>query len=207
MDITLKHINRLAHYLNKIETETYPEKPTVSHNTIIEIAVKHLLEKYMPKKGSLVLDVGCGQGPALELFRQANLNAVGITLNDEDVRICREKGFDTVKMDQSFLDFEENTFDVIWARHVIEHSIFPLFTLHEFSRVLKLGGILYLEVPAPETACHHERNPNHYSLFSKMVWKEMLARNSFMVIDEPVFNLEVPAGPDEYWGFYCCKNK
>jgi len=207
MDITLKQMNRLAAFLDKIESETYPENPSTLHSDITAMAIKHLLEKYTPSQGSLLLDVGCGQGPALAIFRDAGVKAIGITLNDEDVRICREQGFETYKMDQSFLEFDDGTFGAIWARHVIEHSIIPLFTLHEFSRVLAPGGVMYLEVPAPETTFHHERNPNHYSLFSKDVWYQIIQRSGFEIIDGLDCNVETPAGPDTFWGFLCRKNK
>lgn len=206
MDITIKQLNRLIAFLDRTESESYPETPSTLHSQITGEVIRYLLDNYTPVAGSRVLDIGCGQGPALELFRTAGLDAVGITLNEEDVRICREKGFDVYKMDQSFLNFEEGSYDLIWARHVIEHSIFPLFTLCEFSRVLVAGGLMYLEVPAPETSCHHERNPNHYSLFSKAVWKDLISRADFKILEDADYKFSVTAGPDEYWGFFCCKN-
>ena len=100
----------------------------------------------------------------------------------------------------------DNSQDLVWARQVIEHSIFPLFTLEGFSRVLRPGGFLYLEVPAPETACHHERNPKYYSVFPKGCWRALLERCGFWIVGDVDFSFEVPAGPDLYWGFYCRKN-
>ncbi len=109
-------------------------------------------------EGAKVLDIGCGQGVALKHFAADKLNAVGIAIG-EDVRICCEKGYNAVEMDLSFLDFEDETFDLVWSRHVLEHSIFPYFSLAETYRVLKPGGILYMEVPAPDTAANHQSNP------------------------------------------------
>jgi SAM-dependent methyltransferase len=166
-----------------------------------------ILPKYNIKKDARILDIGCGQGPALDIFRvRGYRGAVGVTLNDEDVRICTEKGHVVCKMDQSFLEFPDDSFDVVWARHVIEHSIFPFFTLTEFARVLAPCGLLYLEVPAPETSCHHEKNPNHYSVLSRGTWVSLLGRCGFAVRDEGSFVFTTPMGPDEYWGFICSKN-
>jgi len=121
------------------------------------------------------------------------------------VQICRGKGHAVQKMDQSFLDFPDESFDFIWARHVIEHSIFPYFTLTEFARVLATGGMLYLEVPAPETSCHHETNPNHYSVLGSGAWTSLLERAGFAISEDVKFAFTTGMGPDEYWGFICTK--
>ncbi len=108
-------------------------------------------DKYTLPENSRVLDVGCGQGVALELFKKERFSAVGITINSEDVSVCRQKGYEVYEMDQSFLEFNNEEFDFIWCRHCLQHSIFPYFTLTELFRVLKRKGYLYIEVPAPDT--------------------------------------------------------
>lgn len=206
MDVSFKGLARLVSFLDKIESETYPEAPTFIHSEITGKVLDVLLPKYQVGKDVRILDIGCGQGPALDIFRDRGYSsAVGITLNDEDVRICREKQHDVCKMDQSFLDFPEASFDFIWARHVIEHSIFPYFTLTEFARILAQDGLLYLEMPAPETSCHHERNPNHYSVLGFGAWVSLLDRSGFTVSEDVRFTFTTPMGPDEYWGFICKK--
>lgn len=206
MDVSFKGISRLVSFIDKIENETYPETPSYIHSEITGKALDILLPQYHIAQNARILDIGCGQGPALDIFRSKGyLSAVGITLNDEDVRICRENGHDVRKMDQSFLEFPDSSFDLIWARHVIEHSIFPYFTLTEFARVLSPDGVLYLEVPAPETSCHHETNPNHYSVLGRGAWVSLLGRCGFAVSDEGKYSFPTGMGPDEYWGFICSK--
>jgi SAM-dependent methyltransferase len=207
MDITFKQLAHLVSFINKIESETYPEAPSFIHSDITGKVLDILLPHYGVDQNVRILDIGCGQGPALDIFRNKGYrSAVGITLNDEDVRICNEKGHDVRKMDQSFLEFSDRSFDFIWARHVIEHSIFPYFTLAEFARVLAPGGSLYLEVPAPETSCHHETNPNHYSVLGRGAWISLLGRCGFVVRDSATFAFTTGMGPDEYWGFICTKS-
>lgn len=195
----------LDRFIDKIVKDVYPEPPSSLHSEITLVALEKLNELFPLKPGMKVLDVGCGQGPALEYFHSRGLEYLGITLGEEDIIACRAKGFNVEKMDQSFLTLPDNSQDMIWARHVIEHSIFPLFTLDGFRRVLRPGGMLYLEAPAPETSCHHERNPNHYSVFSKGSWRSLLERSGFKVLGDVDYSFDVPAGPDVYWGFYCLK--
>lgn len=200
-----RDFNNLSVFLLKMESQVYPETPSLIHSQITRQSVSRLGELFEFEKRARVLDVGCGQGPALPLFQDMGLLPVGIALNEEDLDACRKDGFAVEKMDQSFLDFSEESFDLVWARHVVEHSIFPLFTLAGFNRVLKEGGVLYLEVPAPDTACHHELNPNHYSMLPKSSWMSLLQRAGFQLVEAVDYQFNVPAGADVYWGFYCQK--
>lgn len=43
--------------------------------------------------------------------------------------------------------FPNENFDVIYSRHVLEHLMDPMSTLIEANRILKKGGILFIEVP------------------------------------------------------------
>jgi ubiquinone/menaquinone biosynthesis C-methylase UbiE len=207
MDILFKDIARLVTFIDEIEGDTYPEAPMSIHSDITTKALDAFLPKYNIGTEDRILDIGCGQGPALDILHAKGYSSVvGITLNDEDLRVCQEKGHDARKMDQSFLEFPDASFDFIWARHVIEHSIFPYFTLTEFARVLSPGGQLYLEVPAPETSCHHEKNPNHYSVLCRGAWASLLESSGFSIIEEITLAFPTAMGPDEYWAFISKKN-
>ncbi|MBI2353843.1 MAG: class I SAM-dependent methyltransferase [Deltaproteobacteria bacterium] len=207
MQIPAAGLIRLLQFLEQVETETYPETPMNIHSEITELALQRLNDLYPLRAGVKILDVGCGQGPALSYFQDSGAQTIGITLNQTDVDVCCSKGFDVRKMDQSFLDFEPQSFDIVWARHVIEHSVMPLFTLREFHRVLKPGGMLYLEVPGTDTAAGHAWNKNHYSVFSKSSWLALLAKGGFECTDgkEYLMTIGDNAGSDTYWGFYCRK--
>lgn len=200
-----RDMTKLTDFLNKIAEDVYPEPPSALHAEITHKALVQLHDLGGLRPGMQVLDVGCGQGPALSYFREQGTDCLGVTLGDADIAACRAQGFRVEKMDQSFLTLADESQDVVWARHVIEHSIFPLFTLQEFNRVLRVAGMLYLEVPAPETSCHHECNPNHYSVLGKAAWRSLLERSGFRIVADVDYTFEVPAGPDLYWGFYCLK--
>lgn len=206
--------SRLSQFMARIATETYPEPISVMHSdltrkamdmVLAEVASNHppLIDEV--KAGLLVLDVGCGQGPALKLFKERGMHAMGIALNDEDVKACDEQGFDVCKMDQNDLQFEQGAFDLVWARHVLEHSIAPLWTLAEFHRVLKPGGVLYAEMPAPDTSCCHHMNKNHYSVLGRNAWLALMGKAGFGVQQAWTWQLKTGAGPDEYYGFICRK--
>jgi SAM-dependent methyltransferase len=198
--LTEHRFQKLAAFLDHRSSETYPEIPAEPHITITRQMVERIATAGLPP-GAKVLDVGCGQGIALDLFHRRGFSPLGITLNATDAEACRARGFSVREMDQSFLDFEAEKFDLVWCRHCLEHSIFPYFTLTGFRDVLRPGGLLYVEVPAPDTACRHQTNRNHYSVLGKSMWIELLTRSGFQVVDVTDIQFTVPAGPDVYWAF------
>jgi SAM-dependent methyltransferase len=124
----------------------------------------------------------------LEQFRDAGAVPTGIGLDRDNYKSCDDKGFDVSIMDQSFMDFPDGTFDVLWSQHVLEHSIFPFFTLHEYKRVVRSGGLIYIEVPAPDTSFNHQDDPNHYSVFGKSAWLSLMARTGLRIVDHAELN-------------------
>jgi ubiquinone/menaquinone biosynthesis C-methylase UbiE len=170
------------------------------HTEITQQMVAQTCEVSGLGAGAKVLDVGCGQGVALELFAQRGLDVIGITNNAEDLRVCREKNLNVREMDQSFLDFDPATFDLVWCRHCLEHSVMPYFTLSQLVRVLKPGGWLYLEVPAPDTHAGHQTNRNHYSVLPKSAWIELMSRSGVPPTKFRDVTIDLTrGGQDVYW--------
>ena len=151
MDIKNK-ANKILKFLDKVSKEVYSEPDTAMHMGMIDKIVPDLEKNQLgDNKDQSILDVGCGQGYALTKFKEAGFtNLQGITMSDEDVKATQDKGFTCQKMDQSFMTFENESFDFLFVRHCLEHSPFPYFTLGEFRRVLKTGGKIYIEMPAPD---------------------------------------------------------
>jgi len=202
-------MSRFDAFLDRIALDTYPEPITPGHAQITREMFERVLE-FLPKAARVprVLDVGCGQGRALELFEEQGFIATGISTNNEDVAVCKKRGFDVRKMDQNGIALVfTGGFDLIWARHVLEHSVAPYWTLTEFNRVCRPGGILYVEVPAPDTACHHETNKNHYSCLTWSTWSSLIPRAGWTILEGRKIGLHTQAGPDEYWSWICRKEK
>jgi len=85
------------------------------------------------------------------------------------------------------LPFEDDTFDFMWASHVIEHTEEPLATIREARRVVKPGGFLVYIIPNKkyteglDPTHKHEWTPDEYAKEYGLLEDEGLQLVSFGV--------------------------
>ncbi len=94
-----------------------------------------------------VLDLGCSVGYVLEAARRVGLRGVGLDTSPFAVQACRERGYEAQEGTLEALPFADGSFDVVTAKHVLEHTERPLPSLAEIRRVLRPGGVLLVIVP------------------------------------------------------------
>jgi len=116
-----------------------------------------------------VLDLGCGRGEMLDVFRAAGIQAHGIDLNDDSIAVCRSKGLEAEKADLfSYLDsLSDASLRAAVCCQVVEHL--PPERLPELASLLhkkmRTGAIVAIETPNPEClaifATHFYLDPTH----------------------------------------------
>ena len=192
MEITDK-LQKITNFLNKVSSEIYSEPDTPMHKQMIDQIVPDLEKNQIgDNKDQAILDVGCGQGYAMQKLKDAGFtNLQGITMSDDDVKATQDNGFKCDKMDQSFMTFEDESFDFLFVRHCLEHSPFPYLTLGEFHRVLKTGGKMYIEMPAPDNHRPLEYIANHYSIMGAKQWAALMLRYRFQIQVATDFSIEL----------------
>ncbi len=94
-----------------------------------------------------LLDVGCSVGCTLEAAKVRGWNGYGVDISEDAVEFCRNRGLDARTVGSLSLPFDDCTFDVLVAWHVIEHVEDVSDTLAEWHRVLKPNGLMVLETP------------------------------------------------------------
>jgi SAM-dependent methyltransferase len=144
-----------------------------------------------------VLDAGCGTGFCEEMFKVWNVAYKGVCLGGDYI-VARDLGREVKRMDFHFLDYPDNSFDMIFARHSLEHSPMPLLALMEWARVSRywLGIIL----PAPEW--YGVKGINHYSVMHHEQIENLLTRAGWKIMWNDVdYRTKENVGeiPHEYW--------
>lgn len=170
-----------------VNNHVYDEGESGFHKEITNKVVTSYIDPLNLPKDSHILDLGCGPGYFLdEMKSRGYTNLVGVTLSDNDIKLCESKGHTIKQYDLSFLPqkdgYHDESVDLIFLRHALEHSPFPIFTLIEYNRILKQGGLLYIEVPAPDCDRQHEFNLNHYSIMGQNQLVALLHRTGFKVL-------------------------
>jgi O-antigen chain-terminating methyltransferase len=116
-----------------------------------------------------VLDIGCGRGEMLEVFREAGVTARGIDSNGDSVALCQAHGLDAEQADLfTYLsELPDASLGGVICCQVVEHL--PPARLPEAIRLihakLRAAGLLAMETPNPEClaifATHFYIDPTH----------------------------------------------
>jgi SAM-dependent methyltransferase len=90
-----------------------------------------------------VMDLGCGQGDSVDLFRslEPKVRWTGVDLErspEVDERVRDDAEF--VTFDGTNLPFEDGSFDLVYCKQVLEHVRHPDPLVHEVARVLAPGA-------------------------------------------------------------------
>jgi ubiquinone/menaquinone biosynthesis C-methylase UbiE len=170
------------------------------HDGVIKQQADLFLTEFNIKKEDKILDVGCGFGLFQQYIHEKGYsNTLGITKAEKDIDNLIKTDTPYRTTDITFTGLDSNYTDHIWCRHCIEHSPFPFLTLLEFNRIMKIGGFLYLEMPAPDQPAIQEHKPNHYSVLPKEMWASLLIRSGFKTLKFGTIDMRLKRpGQDEY---------
>lgn len=173
----MRDYKRIDGYLDKLAKHIYPQPEGDDEHGVLAKRVINYWMSMLPSCTS-VLDVGCGEGFCQPLFEYWNVAYEGVAMG-QDVKNAVEKERNVKKMDFTFLDYPERAFDMVFSRHSLEHSPFPLLTLMEWERVAV--GWLGVVLPAPEWYTY--RGLNHYSVMNVEQAENLLDLSGWRTMD------------------------
>ena len=93
------------------------------------------------------LDVGCSAGYVLAAADSLGLSPTGIDYAAYAAGLGKQRGFSTATASLTELPFRDASFDVVTAKHTVEHVRTPKHAFAEVARVLKPGGVALIVVP------------------------------------------------------------
>jgi SAM-dependent methyltransferase len=150
----------------------------------------HLVRRYAPTSGR-VLEVGCGLGHLLTWLAD-RYQVFGSDINAWALGQAREnvpQGHFALMSAENLGAFIDQAFQVLIAKHVVEHLPQPESAIAEMSRVLAPGGLLLLATPNLDSPMRSRKqadwigykDPTHISLKPPAEWLSCLHSNGFML--------------------------
>ncbi len=132
-------------------------------------------------KGKKILDIGSGTGRDALFLKKQGLEPTCIDISSAMVEICKQKGLEAYRKDIEDLDFEEVSFDGVWAYtsllHIPKKRIYN--SLARIREILKEDGLLFLGMVEGEGEKIHQ-SPNKsekrrfFALYSDSEVREIL---------------------------------
>jgi SAM-dependent methyltransferase len=113
--------------------------------------VRFALKYFAPHGETLkMLDVGCGTGRVLSLFRQyhsGKTETVGLDSDEHATKLAAGKGHQVIHGMFETASIPRASFDFVYSSHVIEHVADPGAFLRKVQAILKPGGLFFCETP------------------------------------------------------------
>jgi len=99
--------------------------------------------------GKRILDVGCGRGFTLRRLQERGADVYGTQMSESAANAARALIGDERVFVGELADarFPAGAFDAVTLWHVLEHVPAPLDLLREIARLLREGGVAYIETP------------------------------------------------------------
>jgi O-antigen biosynthesis protein len=155
------------HLIKKHGLKTFWETitcPIISNDKPLDWSDKegNVIRKYINENDS-VLELGCGSNKTVS-------HAIGLDIVPKgelipgllDTRSVADVSADIKEK----LPFEDGKFQIVIARHILEHLINPISVLKEWDRVIKPGGKLIIAVPNQEIRNTIPMNYQHLIAFT-----------------------------------------
>ena len=179
-NVTIRYkLSNFKKHLAKLREDVYEQPPDPGHASWAIDAMRECL----PEDIQTVIDMGCGQGFMRPFFEEKDIIWEGVTLG-EDYKVCKENDLPVHESDITFLPFADDSYDLVFARHVLEHSPCPVPTLMEWRRISK--KYLIMISPAPDYWGY--RGQNHYSVAPIEQLRWWLERSGWKCTHEEIFH-------------------
>lgn len=124
----------------------YDEKRTPKTEYPFKLA-SYLFNRFGMKAGMKLLEIGCGRGDFLDAFHKLNIECYGIDKTDYCKKYKDYLNVTCLDIMKNKLPYDDNTFDVVFHKSLLEHLYSPDGLMKETYRVLKPKGRVIILTP------------------------------------------------------------
>lgn len=139
-----------------------------------------------------VVELGCGTAPMLDQFKKMGIKTCGVTLLNEPIK------HKVIRKDMHFSGLPDKSYDLVAARHSLEHSPMPLLLLMEMRRIAKKYALIILPSHTPRMQTTWV---DHYSVFDQIMWEKLFTVAGWEIVSfkqAPYLEYEAEKFDEEY---------
>lgn len=108
---------------------------------------RYLFNRFKMNRGYKLLDVGCGRGDFLKGFKNLELDVYGLDNEKSHSRMLKDIEVRYANIESEPFPFDNQMFDVVFSKSLIEHLFNPKNFMRECERVLKPAGRVIIMTP------------------------------------------------------------
>lgn len=179
--------------LNEEEWKGWKSDDSVFNNERRLFVLANSIVRLRPNR---ILDIGCGSGFLAGLIRKElpDVEIHGVDFSIEALKRCKNLSqVYCVDLEQSYIPFENEVFDLIICTEVLEHLFQPERVVAEIHRLLTINGIGIITVPnfsfwrfrfqsligkIPNITSH----PGHFQIFNLETLGKLIKKFSFQIM-------------------------
>ena len=132
----------MADYLNVVyDNQSHPKT-----NYPDQLA-RYLFDYFGMQPDQNILEPGCGRGEFLDGFRKLGMKCSGLDISPQAGFLLDGIEVSQINLDKDLLPYDEDSFNFIFHKSLLEHLGAPEHFMKESHRILKPGGMLISLVP------------------------------------------------------------
>lgn len=152
--------------VNEIYNESKFDEDSATNRLDDKINLKNLDVIGRYKTTGNLLEIGSAKGYFLLKAKERGYKVFGIELNQHNYAISKRSVGDTIRnVDLFEAHFDEEMFDIIYMRDVIEHIADPIPFLCEINRIARKRALLFIETHNIEGLIHKIVREKHTVIF------------------------------------------
>jgi len=100
-------------------------------------------------KAKVIVEIGCSVAPFLEVIKKANPKklVLGLDIALEALKSANKRGLDVIASDSRKAPIADNSVNLVYTVHTLEHIEHPELVIDEMIRILKPGGKIIIMCP------------------------------------------------------------
>lgn len=148
----------------------------------------YLIDRFGLKAGDRLLGIGVGRGDFLLGFHSAGLNCSGVDREKSSVELLADLDVKQCDISKQGLPYDDDSFDVVYHKSLIEHLYDPSHLMAETYRVLRPGGKVIILTPdwVSQMKVFYE-DFTHCRPYDKNALKDLLAIKGFSNVNVELF--------------------